>query len=477
MDPERDRKRQGLKVIISEAIMVLTVVVTVTVLALVVSGYWLNSDFKVERQGMLQVYSFPTGANVEIDGESSWLQRTNTSKVLPTGEHTVKLTRDGYDSWSKTITVSEGLLYRLGYPRLFLQNRQAEEVLSVDNISQATISPDHSAILLINNTTEWTYIKLAEEKVTPKKIDVSSLFGGVSMAEGAKVGILSDEILKTSWDYDGNHVLIKAKVEEGIEWVLLDIKEVSKSVNLTHEFGGDFTNIKILDNSANNLLAVLNGNLHKIDVSSRNVSAVLVKDITSFDHYNNEIAFSAKRPTGTQQDEDIKDPNKEFYVGFMKLNDNKISEVAYTKTAPRVTISRFYDDKYITSVEQDHVTIYQEDGFEIFKEYDLSFIPSKVEVGHQGEFITMSDQAHIGSLDMEANLIREWDIENDKFGRPDNNMLYVVDDGKLIFYDFDGLNRRELAHNVSAKYPVAITANKWLYYFSDNSLIREVITD
>ena len=106
MDPERAKRRQSAKIIISETIMVLAVVITVTMLAFIVSGYWLNSDFKVERNGLLQISSVPTGADIYIDGDSSWLQRTNTSKVLSSGEHSVKLTKDGYDSWQKTINYS-----------------------------------------------------------------------------------------------------------------------------------------------------------------------------------------------------------------------------------------------------------------------------------------------------------------------------------------------------------------------------------
>ena len=57
MDREKTKRRQSLKVIISESIMVLAVIITVAVLAFVVSGYWVNSDFEVERQGMLQISS------------------------------------------------------------------------------------------------------------------------------------------------------------------------------------------------------------------------------------------------------------------------------------------------------------------------------------------------------------------------------------------------------------------------------------
>ncbi len=155
MDPERAKRRQSAKIIISETIMVLAVVITVTILAFIVSGYWLNSDFKVERNGLLQISSVPTGADIYIDGDSSWLQRTNISKVLSSGEHSVKLTKDGYDSWQKTINGSEGLLYRIHYPRLFLQNRTPESLLDITGTTLATTSPDHNSLILINNTTEF----------------------------------------------------------------------------------------------------------------------------------------------------------------------------------------------------------------------------------------------------------------------------------------------------------------------------------
>ena len=140
MDNEALQRRQSLKVIISEFVMVIAVVATVCALAFIVSGYWLNSDFKIERNGMLQISSTPSGADLEIDGESSWLRRTNTSKMLSSGSHHIVLTKEGYDTWSRTITISEGLLYRINYPRLFLKERKTSEVYDVSSYTFATSS-------------------------------------------------------------------------------------------------------------------------------------------------------------------------------------------------------------------------------------------------------------------------------------------------------------------------------------------------
>ena len=468
MDREKLKRRQSLKVIISEVIMVVAVILTVVVLALLVSGYWLNSDFEFERQGMLQVSSAPTGANVTIDDENVWLQRTNTSKVLTSGTHTVTLTKEGYDSWTKTIDIKEGLLYRLHYPRLFYQKRKPEKVLGPVEVSRATMNPDHDAMLLINNTTKWQYIDLKSSEIEPKTIDISQAFSFVSLAEGATTGLFTGEIVSLNWDADSSHVLIKTKSTDAVEWVLLDVKNPTKSINLTKEFSSNFSEIQILDNSSNNLLAVQNGNLHKIDVSGKQLSSVLVEKVNDFDHYHNEIVFSAASSDLAESP---------YYVGYLRIGEDKPTYVTGLSSPAQVVISRFYEQKYITTLIGDTLMVYNKEDIDNPKEYQLSFGPEKIRVGHDGEFITTHTRNHIAVLDMEAELIHDFTVDGSRFGWIDNDMMYTVSDGELIVYDFDGLNRRSIAKNASDHLPAGITDNKWLYYFSDNSLMREWIIE
>ena len=467
MDPERAKRRQSLKIIVSETIMVIAVVLMVAILALLVSGYWVNSDFKVERQGLLQVSSMPTGADVYIDGDSSWFQRTNTSKVLSSGEHTITITKEGYDSWSRTINISEGLLYRLHYPRLFLNERITENVLNA-TADMATFSPDHSSLLLINNTTMWQIVNVDSDNLTPQSLDISNIFSSISIAEGAAEGLFTGEILEAKWDKDGNHVLFKVKSESGTEWVLLDIKNPTKSTNLTKDFGSDFSAVQILDNSANNLLVIRNGNLHKIDLGSRVISAILVENVIDFDHYEaNEAVFSATDKVSSQD---------KYYVGVLKLSNGQITKAFNTVSPSMVVINKFYDDKYITSVENNVVSLYKKDDFSLVQSFNLSFSPESLKVGHDGEFITMVSGNKIATLDMEAMATTEWQVENSNFGWLDNDMVYTVLEGQLAVYDFNGLNRRVLSTNAADGFPAAITSDKWLYYFFNNHLVRELIT-
>ena len=158
---------------------------------------------------------------------------------------------------------------------------------------------------------------------------------------------------------------------------------------------------------------------------------------------------------------------------MFKIGDSEITTLKEMSTPAKVTLSKFYEDKYITILAEDSLTLYKKDDFTKLDNFTLSFAPDSIEVGHNGEFITMRAGTKIATLDMESMSVAEWNIESEDFDWIDNDMIYSVTDGKLIVYDYDGLNRREIATNVSSRFPAAITDDKWLYYFSDGNLVRE----
>lgn len=500
MDSEKRARRQSIRLIVSEAIMVIAVVAMVVVLAFLVSGYWLGSGFQVERQGMLQISSVPTGATVAVDGEAPWYQRTNTSKVLVSGEHVVSLNKDGYDSWTRTINIRDGLLYRINYPRLFLLEREKETMLDSSTTTVATISPDHKWMLLIDNTTTWQLINLFDSELKPKTISVATLFSSVSMAVGATNGLFTSQISSINWSGDNEHLLIHSRTDNTNEWVILNVKNPLESVNITREFATSFDDIRIFDNSAGILLATKGTNLHKIDISSRQISAVLVEKVHNYSIFGAEIIYTADTPTNGsydsssellyRQDEDFDEesldlseeaplenkPEAKYYTGIIKINEpDQISYVTSSDELVRAFVSRFYDEKYITVVSSTTLSVYKYENGETVFESTLSFNPDKIKMSYDGEFVLMNSGSAVQTFDMEALEIREWTFDAENFGWLDGHTVYSVKDGTLIVYDFDGLNRRTLSNNVSAHFPVTISDNKWLYYFSDDTLIRETI--
>lgn len=481
MDFEKRARHQSFRVIISETIMVLAVIIMVAVLALVVSGYWLNSDFKVERQGMLQINSIPTGANVAVDGNAPWYQRTNTSKVLSSGEHRIVLTRDGYDTWSKTVSINEGLLYRLQYPRLFLLDRDRESVYDTAGATFATVSKDNNTMLLAGKTTTWTLLNLDSDQLEAKSLDVAPYFILTSLADGAETGLFTGQIVSVQWSGDNNHALVEATASGQTEWVLLDIKTPKNSINLTREFATTFTDMRIFDNSAGSLLALRNGNLHKIDVSARAVSAAIVRDVASYNFYGQDIVFINNKSFG------IIRPGDTEPTVIKPLTTSSTADTSDDSddTTPALTIpidttshaylSRFYDAKYLTVVTGDQLAVYRYDDYTEFASLEIGFAPAEVKVGVSGDFVFMRTDTSVATFDMESQRLSSWSLDVAHYNWLDNNMLYTVAGGSLAVYDYDGLNRRVLSEHTSSHFPVVITRNRWLYYFEDGEIIREII--
>ncbi|MBQ3441203.1 PEGA domain-containing protein [Candidatus Saccharibacteria bacterium] len=466
MDLEKRARRQSRRVIISEIIMVITVILTVSVLAFVVSGYWLGSDFTIERQGMAQIYSIPTGADISIDGSStSWLQRTNTSKTLSAGEHTITLTKDGYDSWSRTVNINEGLLYRLHYPRLFLKNRTHESAFeSFANF--ATVSPDRNTMLLANNTTKWQLFNLDSDSSKPASLELSEILPFSSHSTDSSTGLFNGTIKSAEWAKDNEHILLEIVLDDVTNWLVLNIKNPATSLNLTKEFNLNLKNVEIYDNSASNLLCIADNSLRRIDVPSKQISAILVSGVNSYDHYEKEVVFSAM---------DIEVDTSPYYIGIIDLGNTEITKLKPASSPAQVVITRFYDDKYIGIVENDTFSLYLKNDFVEKSVFPLSFTPTKIKVGHEGDFIALSTGGRLAVLDMEAMKLDDWTTGTDVFGWLDGSMVYAVKDGNLNVYDFNGLNPRTLATNVSSRLPVTITSDKYLYYFRDGSLIRDYL--
>lgn len=503
MDIEKRARRQNRRVIISEILMFSAIIITVLVLAFVVSGYWVSPDFTIERQGLLQVYSTPTGADVSIDGSAtSWLQRTNTSKTLTAGEHTVTLTKDGYDSWSRQINITEGLLYKLHYPRLFLLNRTKESAF-VSSANFVTISPDRNTMLLANGTTSWQLFNLDSDSAKPKTLALSKVLPFTDLTNATSpssitdpndavsalpVGSFSGNIDSATWATDNEHVLFKITSDSTTNWLLLNIKNPDNSVNLTKEFNTDFSKIEIMDSSASNLPVLEGSNLRTVDVHAKQLSGILLENVISFDHYHQEIVFSAAvsdenlkliAKSSSKNEENPAD-NPEtlpYFVGLLNLGNEEITVLKYTPEKERVAIYKFYDDNYIATIGDKEVTVYQKNDFVKKASLGLSFSPERIKVGPDGDYLAMYTGGNIMTLDMETLSIINWSTDTDSFGWLDGNMLYAVKDGVLSVYDFDGQNHRTLASDVSSRFPVTITSDKYLYYFSGDTLIREWLVE
>lgn len=460
MDREHKKHMETVRLLITETIMVIVIIVTAIILTFVAMGYNLDKNGELGQSGLVQLRSFPSGASITIDGDTI-IPRTTASRMLSAGDHTIKLTKDGYDSWEKTITSESGRLLKLEYMRLFYQNRTPEVMREFDGeLLFFTPTPNRDfAMLIQKNSCKWNYLDLRGDDAVSTEVDLTELLSGL-------------DVKSVVWNENSDKLLVRAERKNETEWLLVNAKNAKESVNLSKEFAMNFTDIRFMTDSGDKLIALENGNLRTIEMGGKTVSQVLASTVKKYDFVGENIVYL----------------DAEQQLGFISGTNTTIAKKFEANSLVNVVISDYIGDKYLTITENDKITIYRGDfpngerginDMEKVLEETISFTPSLLEIRGNNELIIARDGKQIAVFDAEARKLHQFELDTEAPFLIDGYMIGEIVDGKLIVMDFDGTNKRAIA---DANSNALITRNdKWLYYFTfeDNkiSLTREKIIE
>lgn len=459
MDREHKKRMETVRLLITETIMVVVIIVTAIILTFVAMGYNLDKNGELGQSGLVQLRSFPSGASITIDGESI-LPRTTTSRMLSAGEHTIKLTKDGYDSWEKTVTSESGRLLKLEYMRLFYQNRTPETMREYEGeLAFFAPAPNRDYALLVKKNNSVNYLDLRGDDAVNTELDLSDMLSGL-------------EITGVTWNESSDKALISATRKNETEWLLINVNNPKESVNLTKEFAMNFSDMRFMTDSGDKLIALENGNLRTIAMSGKTVSQVLAETVKKYDFVGEVIVYL----------------NAKQQLGFISGDNVAIVAEFPSDSLVNVAISDYIGDKYLTITENDKLVIYRGDfpnserkisDMEKILEETIAFIPSTLRIEGNNELIVARDMKQVAVFDAETRKLHQFELDTETPFLIDGYMVGEIVDNKLIVMDFDGTNKRTIT---DANAGAMITRNnKWLYYIvitADKvNLTREKIID
>ena len=127
----KSKKIRNARIIATDIFMFVAVIAIVFLMMLIAMGFKFNDDGDLEQSGLLQVSSHPSSAKVTIDG-NELLMPTEISKLLSIGEHDLKVTKTGYDTWNSTVSIESGLLTEISWVRLFPLDPKLSDVDTFD---------------------------------------------------------------------------------------------------------------------------------------------------------------------------------------------------------------------------------------------------------------------------------------------------------------------------------------------------------
>ena len=462
MDKERRKKIQATKLVITEIFMLITVVLTVVILTFIVMGYHLTDDGKLEQSGLVQVESIPTGATVTTDQEVL-PAKTNTSKILPEGEHTVLLEKEGYTSWAKSFKTHPGFLTKLAYPRLYKISRTAETIEKLDEAPAfLSVSPNRNLLLYLVSGKLYS-LNLESDTPKPAELALKKLF---------KTTVPADFRVLT-WSENGERI-IAAYTESGTpHFAIVDLTHPDYSLDLSTTFDLEISELAFITPNGDNLFILEDGHLRTIVLALEQLSSILVDKVVSFNN------FGAKAVVV----QNIKE------ISLYDYNTKKtISLKQSVAENPRALISEYLGRPTLVFAEDGQITVYRGElptenvskdnplGEPVGK-YTLDFgTPDVFRMVAKQAVVLTSKEHHFTIFDLETYSTSSYTLESDLTFWPDDYTIGEVVSGELIFRDFDGENRQVLGHAATGFPAVISKDNKYLYNLSKTyAITRENI--
>ena len=474
MDKERRKKIQTTKLIITEIFMLVVVVLTVVILTFIVMGYHLNEDGKLEQSGLVQIDSFPTGATVIINNETL-PNETNTSKILPKGEHTVKLQKEGYTSWSKTVSLHPGFLTKLSYPHLYKENPQTEVVKKFEQApSSFSVSENHDLGLLKYPGGKLEVINLESKSPKESKIDLAEIIKNSPLED-------LDQATITSWSSSGEYVILSLEKDEILKFFIIDLEHPERSLNLSDEFNLKISNLQFLNEQGDRIGIIEENNFRIISLSDKKLSDILIENVLSFNNSGSKVVLVTKNPAGNKK-VILYDTTSKSKI-FLADSIAESTKVYLSEYAGRFTLV-FVSDNVVTIRRSDLPTedITKENPLsEPVGRYTLDFgVPKNFSFKGKNQLVVNSTDSSVAVFDLENYKLTTYTLNSNLTFWPNEYTIGIVSDGKLVLYDFDGSNAVYFKE-AETGFPATITKdNNYLYYISKDdlgnlTLVRDLI--
>lgn len=469
---KKPTKRQFIiRRIILSSVATLAVIIIATAAILFMLGYRLDgNNGRFEQGALLQFDSSPSNADVYIDGRTIGT-RTSTKQTVVAGTHTIKMTKNGYQSWNRTLDIAAGTLTWLDYILLVPNERPVQKVANYESLVGMTVSPDSKWALAQEKADAPTYhlVDLRSIEVKSSLISIPTSIYAESATEG-----VSHSFSVVSWDSGSRHVLVKHLYSGKTEWLVVDTQNAAATINATQLLSVDFKDLHFAGTSGKVLYALTtDGAVRKLDLSAATMSRAFVTHVDSFDLYDNTIV--------SYVGVDPEDPSR--HVAGVYRDGDELSHVLRSTVADDVELkiasSKYFSDHYVAIAEGSKVTILKGNypslispetkGMEHFANLELAGAVSALSFSPKGDYVLAQSGETFKSYEIEHKRSDVGTIPTDA-GRAastlkwlDDAHLWNDDKDTLTIRDFNGINMLNIM-DVERGFDARLSQNGRFFY-------------
>lgn len=454
MNFEEKKRKHLLRLILTEILMTIAIILMAVTLTLLLVGYRLGNDWNLEQTGMVVVDSIPRGALAVID-DGAQVARTRANKMLSDGKHKIVLTKEGYTSWEKYVNVKSGWMRWLGHARLFKNKRQSEKMQKFKDVTNVSVAPSREAMLIREaGQTSLQLFKLRNDRTEPEIVELGELVDQTT------------EFRQIIWG-GNNRIVAEVITAVGRKWLVVDLKYPKKSYDLTARLTVSPEGVKFVDEK-NVLYLTEQKELWQVDLTRVEEPAQLVmSDVQSYTVEGQEVVYlDSKTTPGLESIRELK---------MVRLGEKKSQTLK--KVVPAgllINLTNFNGEKYLTLIDGKSLVVYKGElpqknqklkVMEKIKEQWLDFVPTEVSASPNGQFLVMNRERERAILDFEQTELWQYRAPGQQESWLDNYLFATTEKGQLKVWDFDGTNYRTVLKKKIQSYPAVISSDdRFMYY-------------
>lgn len=435
------------------------VVVGTFLLVAFASGY--NIDFlrgEVVTTGLALLNTNPSGATIKVNGKTLTQKTPYRLEGLKTGELTIEYNKSDYHDWKTSYFVKAREVTFADYALLIPRDIQTKQVDPEQSHNSVFNSRDGAKVFSITRAP----VSIQEVKSDGQPRKVIELPADVSLRQATSAGVIDIS-------QDGSAMVVKAEYEGGNSITYWVNSSNGELVNLTAFVPSTFVNLRINPRNNKDILALSEGQLQRINVESRAINPVALKNINNY-NLDSENIYTLENLTPAE--------SGQFLVRYDQAGNNRYVLSQYEKMdAPgEILTSKLHGQSNLAILNPNNGSL------SMVRQQDGKILTSIIGLGvklpifsRNGRFISYLQDSHFKTIDIEFAERFSVDQANTSSiaWLTDFQLILTKPDG-LYIIDFTGENLIKIPPNTTppATTQAAINKNGKQTYFIEGAKLH-----
>jgi hypothetical protein len=291
LDP-RKRRAYNIRLVIGYVLIALVIGLATVIIVYGANGYGINTKTgQIVQNGLLFADSDPGGAEIYLNGTDK-NTKTSARLILPAGNYTLTLKKDGYHDWSRKFTLNEQSVARYVYPLLVPVKPVITNLKSYGEAPGLITQSPNQQWLLVENDQVSANAPIFDQYDTTTLDQTTPDVKQVAFPAGLLTNFSADsKLTEVEWSTDNNNVLLRHDFSGGSEFVIFNRSRPEQSFNVNKLFNTAPSQVNLFNKKADQiyLFSQADGSLRLGTVNDQSLDQPLLKNLLAFKPYGKDL--------------------------------------------------------------------------------------------------------------------------------------------------------------------------------------------